>query len=106
MQIADLELGLPYGELPDERTEPSTWTRYTGTFDDPYWLGTFTVALEGERLWTTFDDGTRAELVQYGRDEFTMVFGETSQLDATFFLDANGNAEYLATRGGTGRRVE
>jgi len=58
---------------PEEYTEPSSWSEYVGTYEDPINVGTIVVSLnEDEKLYVRFEDGSNIDrrLYQYANDEF------------------------------------
>lgn len=104
-------LGLPEIGYRAYPTDPDTWGIYTGKYNDPYELGEFDVYQDSEKLlWINFNDlNMTRELIQAAYDCFYVDFssdGSGLYVTATFFLDDETTAEYLATRIGVGKRVK
>lgn len=106
----DIFLELPDIAPPDYTTDPGTWGAYTGTYVDPYVLGTYPIYQKTDQtLWVTFTDEDTAEqlnvqLIQYAGDTFYGII-DSYAITGTFFRDATGQAEYFATRIGVGKRI-
>lgn len=105
-------LDLPEITFSPYTTDPDTWGIYTGKYNDPYELGEFDIYQDSEnRLWINFSDlYITKELFQVANDCFYFDISRAESTEnniiATFFLDDDGNAEYLATRVGVGKRVQ
>lgn len=99
----------------DAPLPPATWPQFVGVYDDPIEpgsypgseLGLVSVELLGDGLYGRLlsAEGQPAfRLIPIYRDYFLWDFGGTF-LGVTFFRDAQGHPESLATRAGVGRRV-
>ncbi len=98
----------PTGEAKTYRTDPSTWTRYAGTYDDPFaTLGATKVTLGGGKLELAYGPSALpVELVQASADYFVGDFlALGTKLGVTFFADPGGAVEYVVTRVGVARRT-
>ncbi len=98
----------PTGEAKTYRTDPSTWTRYAGTYDDPFaTLGATKVTLTGGKLGLAYGPSELpVDLVQASADSFVGDFVALgTKLGVTFFADPSGAVEYVVTRVGVARRT-
>jgi hypothetical protein len=108
-------------------TPPSTWTRYEGTYVDPYGtytqpagLGTIQVSLQGSDLFAEWNGQTPppgsappqppiglwmgTQLTQVAGDRFQGTFGSGGTQDVTFFPGDGGSPAWFVTRIGVGAR--
>jgi hypothetical protein len=69
---AELFLDLAPEDAGDPSTDPTTWSAYEGTYADPGGVGTVEVALDHDKLYIRFNDGSNTwrRLYQYGYDQF------------------------------------
>lgn len=90
----------------DWQTPPSTWTKYTGMYFEPYTYGHARVTLEGGVLMgelVDLDPGNKVPLTQLATDTFTtaglgmLTFG---------FEDTPNAAKYCITREGVFTRID
>ena len=91
-------LDLPGGWSPDYTTDPSTWSRYVGRYEDPLNVGTVEITLEDDQLYARCGDGTDGErrLYQYTRDQF---FFEYDGLNYIRFVPGDDDEiRYFANR--------
>lgn len=102
----DLFLDLDYVAPPDDRTDPSTWSRFTGVYADPYAYGTIDVALRGTELWAVLPElNTEAQLVQYGASYFyTTILDQP--IDVRFVEDDTGVVRWFVSRYAVGTRED
>ena len=111
--IADELLGLSPTPPPVGTTPPETWDDYVGTYTEPDdegafpapWIGTIEVRREDDRLVIRDEDGETYRMRQLYRDTWSVTI-EEGELPITFWRDAQGRAEYIATRQGAVRRVD
>jgi CubicO group peptidase (beta-lactamase class C family) len=101
----DVFLDLPATKPPSYATSPSTWQDYVGTYQDPYELGTITVAFDNGALTANVAAwGQTLPLQQYAGDTFYST-ATSFTFEATFWRGANGVPAYFVTREGVGARV-
>jgi CubicO group peptidase (beta-lactamase class C family) len=95
-------------EHPDEwLTDPSTWGKYTGTYNEPHTYGRALVTLEDGKLWVEMVDGApgvKMEMMQVADDYFHV---STTGMNVTYWFEQYaGAARYAVTRTGVFTRVE
>lgn len=95
-------------EHPDAwRTDPSTWAKYTGTYDEPYTYGRAVVTLEGGKLWFELVDRApvvKMEMAQTAADYFKVL---NTGIDVAFWFGEDpGAARYAVTRTAVFTRTE
>jgi len=89
VRALDALLDLPPGIPVEPPAPPATWPRYAGEYSDAAGaLGDVTVTIEGKQLVMTLANGVALP----------------AELDVTFVLGQDGNAEYLVTPIGIARR--
>jgi CubicO group peptidase (beta-lactamase class C family) len=90
-----LSLGQVAG--PSGATPPNTWTKYTGTYDDPYALGEVQVWLDDDELHASAPKLglTDQRLTQVAGDNFSTTLGEV-----IFRPGPDGHVRWLVTRKG------
>jgi CubicO group peptidase (beta-lactamase class C family) len=105
-EAVDLFLGLPQDPPPDDRSDPSTWGPFQGTYDDPYTYGRIEVELRGERLWASLiDRQTEVELEPYGATSF-WAYLDGGWVDVRFVEDDTGVVRWFVTRYAVGTRSD
>ena len=102
----ELYLAAPITPPPTWTTPSSTWTKYLGTYVDPYgMIGTIKITVDV--TGTMWADSTvlpaKVPMAQIADDFFVIHAGKT-ELPATFYLDAAGSGQWLVTRAGVGKR--
>ena len=89
------------------RTDPSTWVKYTGTYDEPYTYGRAVVTLEEEKLFVEMVDqapGVKREMMQVAQDYFAVL---ATGIDVTFWFGEDPQAaSYVVTRRGVFTRAD
>jgi hypothetical protein len=92
----------------DWQTSPSTWTKYTGTYDEPYTFGRARVTLENGQLMGELVDtnpGTKVPLTQMATDTF--IVKDLDNLMLTFWFEDNPDAaKFGVTRAGVFTRTD
>jgi CubicO group peptidase (beta-lactamase class C family) len=92
----------------DWQTSPSTWTQYTGTYDEPYTFGRARVTLENGQLMGELVDtnpGTKVPLTQMATDTF--IVKDLDNLMLTFWFEDNPDAaKFGVTRAGVFTRTD
>jgi CubicO group peptidase (beta-lactamase class C family) len=88
-------------------TDPSTWAKYTGTYDEPLRYGRVVVTLEDGKLVVELVDtapGVKMEAVQAAGDLFHVA---EADLNVAFWFDGDpGAAKYGVSRDAVFTRVE
>lgn len=71
-RATELFLDLALQDAEDPSTDPATWDAYEGTYQDPEGVGEVDVALDQDKLYIRFNDGSNTwrRLYQYGHDQF------------------------------------
>jgi CubicO group peptidase (beta-lactamase class C family) len=109
LNIAAMKRFLDLPDIPkiDYKTDPATWTQYTGTYLDPVTLGKVKVWMAGQALGMTFVQLKKTvTLIQMAADHFIFK-GPAGHptlagkwISATFFVDDQGKGKYIATNYG------
>ena len=105
-------LDLPDIPKVDYKTDPATWTKYTGSYVDPGVLGNLTVLMAGDALGMTFSSLQKSvTLIQMGGNQF-MFKGPAGHptlagkwVGASFAVNDEGIAQYIVTPYGVATRL-
>jgi CubicO group peptidase (beta-lactamase class C family) len=100
---ASTYLGLDGVAGPNWTTPSSTWTPLTGTYFDPFELGTIVVKLDGGTLTATTTKYGQTVLTQSSATSFIGTFGSKTET-VTFVPEAGTLAGWFVTRIGVGHR--
>jgi CubicO group peptidase (beta-lactamase class C family) len=92
----------------DWQTPPATWTKYTGTYYEPYTFGHARVTLENGQLMGELVDtnpGTKVPLTELATDTF--IIKDLDNLMLTFWFEGNADAaKFGVTRAGVFTRAD
>jgi hypothetical protein len=108
MRFLDLDDPPP----PNNKTDPATWDKFTGTYHDPTSLGNMTIWMAGEALGVSLEGAEQtATMMQFFPNVFYFYVPAGHPMagkavSATFILDEAGKAQYISTPYGVAARVE
>jgi CubicO group peptidase (beta-lactamase class C family) len=100
LKAAELFLDFPTDHTAqDYFTDPTTWTEYEGTYEDPLYNGTVSVSLDDRYLYIRFVDGAgqNRRLYQSALDEFFYIYNGYYYY-IRFIRDEHGTPQHIADR--------